>query len=115
MALVRIRSKLIKPYLELQTEEEKEQFRNEHPEIDEVIEIINEIDGNNVPTYLRNAIRIKKWIDKSGDIKPPSRKSNDEEERYLGKALDRIRKKLIEPYIKLQTEVEKKQYIQQYP
>ena len=115
MALVRIRSKLIKPYLELQTEEEKEQFRNEHPEIDEVIEIINEIDGNNVPTYLRNAIRIKKWIDKSGDIKPPSRKSNDEEERYLGTALDRIRKKLIEPYIKLQTEVEKKQYIQQYP
>lgn len=115
MSLVRIRCYLIKPYLEIQTEEEREQFRDEHPEIDEVLEIINEIDGNNVSTYLRNAKKIKKWIDDSGDIKPPSRNSNDEEERYLGQALDRIRKKLIEPYIKLQTEEEKKQYIKQYP
>ena len=115
MSLVRIRSKLIKPYLEIQTEEEREQFRDAHPEIDEVLEIINEIDGNNVSTYLRNAKKIKKWIDDSGDITPPSRKSNDEEERYLGTALDRIRKKLIEPYIKLQTEEERKQYIQKYP
>ena len=111
ISLARIRSNLIKPYLELQTEEEKQQFRNEHPEIDEVLERINEIDGYNVSTYLRNAIKIKQWIDASGDIKPPNRKSDDEEERYLGTALDRIRKKLIEPYIKLQTEEEKQQYM----
>ena len=114
MSLTRIRSYLIKPYLELQAEEEKEQFRNEHPEIEEVLKIVNEIDENNVSTYLRNAIKIKQWIDESGDIKPPNRKSDNEEEKKLAGALDRIRKKLIEPYIKLQTE-EKEQFRSEHP
>ena len=39
-----IRRKLIKPYMELKTEEEKEEFRKQHTEIDEVLEIITEID-----------------------------------------------------------------------
>ena len=114
MSLTRIRSYLIKPYLELQAEEEKEQFRNEHPEIEEVLKIVNEIDENNVSTYLRNAIKIKQWIDESGDIKPPNRKSDNEEEKKLAGALDRIRKKLIEPYIKLQTE-EKEKFRSEHP
>ena len=114
-ALVRIRSKLIKQYTGLQTEEEKEKFRTEHPEIDEVLEIVTEIDTNNISSYLRNARKIKIWIKNSGDIKPPNRKSNDEEERYLGTALDRIRNNLIGTYIKLQTEKEKEQYVEQHP
>ena len=75
---------------------------------------MNEIDENNVSTYLRNAIKIKQWIDESGDIKPPNRKSDNEEEKKLAGALDRIRKKLIEPYIKLQTE-EKEQFRSEHP
>ena len=39
-----IRHGLIKPYMQLKTEEEKEEFRKQHPEIDEVLEIISDID-----------------------------------------------------------------------
>ena len=39
-ALGSIRQKLIKPYLRLKTEEEKEQYRKDHPELKEVQEIV---------------------------------------------------------------------------
>lgn len=39
-----IRQDLIKPYMILQTEQEREEFRSKHPEIDEVLEIISELD-----------------------------------------------------------------------
>ena len=44
MALSVIRQKLIKPYMTLKTEEEKQKFSEAHPEIYEVLEIITEID-----------------------------------------------------------------------
>ena len=47
-ALKNIRSHLTKPYIELETEEEKEEYRKEHPELDDVMEIIEWIDENNV-------------------------------------------------------------------
>ena len=55
-----IRKRLIKPYLELKTEEEKEEFRSKHPEADEVLEIITEIDtqyGNKKQKELAILIR----------------------------------------------------------
>lgn len=39
-----IRQDLIKPYMILQTEQEREEFRSKHPEIDEVLDIISELD-----------------------------------------------------------------------
>ena len=44
IALRNIRQVLIKPYMSLETEEEKEKFREEHPEIEEVLDIISELD-----------------------------------------------------------------------
>lgn len=49
-----INSYLLNPFLNLQTEQEKEQFRKKHPEVDEVLEIVNETNANNVSIYLRN-------------------------------------------------------------
>lgn len=46
-ALDAIRQYLIKPYESLKTEEEKEEFRKKHPELEEVIAIVQEIDMNN--------------------------------------------------------------------
>ena len=43
-ALNSIRNRLIKPYNEKTTDEEREQFREEHPEIDAVLEIVSDID-----------------------------------------------------------------------
>ena len=45
-ALTEIRRNLIKPYIQLKTGEEKLEFLEKHPEIEEVIEIISWIDTN---------------------------------------------------------------------
>ncbi len=45
-ALFTIRQLLIKPYLELKTEEEKTKYREEHLELEEVLQIVTEIDLN---------------------------------------------------------------------
>ena len=113
--LNRIRQLLIKPYMNLKTKEEKEEFRKKHPEIDEVLEIINEIDENNIPPYLANARAIKEWIEKSGGTKSPSEKSTDKTEKRLGKALSTIRHRLIKPYMALKTEEEKEKFKEQHP
>jgi len=113
--LATIRQRLIKPYMKLKTEKEKEEYKEKHPELEEVMEIINEIDSNNISQYLRNARAIKEWIEKSGDTKPPSAVSKDEEERRLGKQLGSIRLLLIKPYMQLKTEEEKEEYKEKHP
>ena len=110
-----IREKLIKPYKRLETDEERESFREKHPEIDEVMEIVGEIDRNNIPTNLANARAIKAWIEKSGGTKPPSESSKDAEERRLGRALPRIRRILINPYMSLETDEEKESFREKHP
>ena len=114
-ALDNIRYKLIKPYIALKTEEEREEFKKQHPEIDEVLAIVNEIDENNPPPYLVNARAIKEWIEKSGGTKPPSSISTDKAEKRLGNALNSVRKRLIKPYMSLETEEEKEAYKKQHP
>ena len=114
-ALRAIRQNLIKPYMSLKTEEKREEFRKQHPEIDEVLEIINEIDENNIPTNLVNARAIKEWIEKSGGTKVPSRTSTDKTEQQLGTALKTIRQILIKPYMSLKTEEEKEEFRKQHP
>ena len=43
---INIKYNLIKPYLELKTEKEKERYRQIHPEIDEVMEMVFDIEEN---------------------------------------------------------------------
>ncbi len=43
-ALSNIRKSLINPYMSRETEEEREDFREKHPEIDEVLDIISKLD-----------------------------------------------------------------------
>ena len=115
LALETIRQKLIKPYKILETEEERENFRKKHPEIDEVIKIIEEIDKNNIPPYLSNARAIKEWIEQSGGTKPPNSRSKNEEEKRLAKALSTIRQKLIKPYMILEAEEERENFRKKHP
>ena len=112
--LSNIRQNLIKPYISLETEEEMEKFREEHPEIDEVLEIVNEIDRNNISPYLINARAIKAWIEQSGGTKPPSQTSKNEDERRLGIALNSIRR-FKKSYISLQTEEEREKFREEHP
>ena len=114
-AYKRIKRYLIKPYTSLTTEELKEKFREKHSEIDEVMKIIKEIDENNVPVKLKDARKIKEWIEKSGDTKLPSVRSKNEEEKKLGNALDRIRQYLLKPYMTLTTEEEKEDFRKKHP
>ena len=114
-ALSTIRKRLIIPYLGLKTEEEKEKYREEHPEIEEVQEIVKWIDERNLSSYLVNAREIKKWIERRGTTKLPSKNSEEAEEKRLGYALSRIRQQLIKPYLELKTEEEKEKYREKHP
>ncbi|MBO4293147.1 MAG: hypothetical protein J5881_02005, partial [Clostridia bacterium] len=96
-------------------EKAREEYKEKHPELEEVMEIIKEIDSNNIPQYLRNARAIKEWIEKSGDTKPPLHSSKDEEEKRLGIALSSIRQKLIKPYMQLKTEEQKEKFREEHP
>ncbi len=110
-----IKDKLIRPYLELETEQEKEDYKRRHPNLEEIMQIIEEIDRNNIPTFLRNARAIKEWIQKSEDTKPPVSSSKDETESFLGGRLSAIRNELIKPYLELKTEQEQDKYKQKHP
>ena len=78
-----IKQTLIKPYLALETEEERVSFRQKRPDFDEIKAIIDEINRNNVPINLVNARKIKKWIADSKKTTPPSKVSKNEEEKRL--------------------------------
>ena len=118
-ALSNIRSELIKPYTELKTEEEKEEYKSKHPELEEVMTIIEEIDRNNISIYLNNALNIKDWMGKNNTTIPPrqqnEKKNVPEKEAKLGQALSEIRRRLITPYTELETKEEKEKYKSKHP
>ncbi len=115
IALSGIRRNLTKPYNELETEEEKQDFKIQHPEIDEVMKIIAEIDGNSVPPLLLNARRIKQWMEQKETTKSPTANSKDDEEARLGRALCNMKSSLIKPYMSLETKEQKKEFENQHP
>lgn len=116
-ALGSIRRLCIKPYKNLNTEEEKKQYKKEHPDLEKIMEIVNYIDKNNISPYLINAIEIKKWMEKENTKVPPRviGKNLGEEEKKWGRKLHKIRSELLAPYSKLKTEEEKQKFVKKYP
>ena len=115
MAYQSIKQCLIKPYMELTTEKAKQEYKEQHPELEEIMQIINEIDSNNIPKKLKQAREIREWIKNTGSTKVPSSFSTNEEEKRLGSAYQTIKRHLIKPYMKLMTEKEKEEYKEKYP
>ena len=113
-ALTELRRNLIKPYMQLETEEEKLEFSEKHPEIDEVLQIINWIDTNKVNPNLTNVRNIKAWMEERKTTKPPSSNSKDKEEKRLGRALGNIKQTLVKTYMQLGTQ-EKEEFEQEHP
>ena len=109
-----MRSHLINPYKKKTTEEERENFREEHPEIDDVLKIIKEIDISTSTQYL-NAQAIQEWIKRQEKPKLPSKESKNKEERTLGNALVGIGKRLINPYKKKTTAEEREKFREEHP
>ena len=115
-----IRNCLIKPYKELKSKEEQDKYRKMHPEIDEVMQIVEWIDKNNVrqkedSAYYWHAIEIKEWMIKNQTTKPPNSKSQNPEEKKLGGDLAEIRRNIIKPYLELKTEEEQEEYKNNHP
>ena len=109
-----MRSHLINPYKKKTTEEERENFREEHPEIDDVLKIIKEIDISTSTQYL-NAQRILEWIKRQETPRIPSPNSKNEEEKKLGNAWVGIGKRLINPYKKKTTAEEREKFREEHP
>ena len=112
-AWVGIGKRLINPYKKKTTAEEQEKFREEHPEIDAVLEIIKEIKISTSAKYL-NAQRILEWIKRQEKPRIPSQHSKNEEEKKLGVDLGSVRG-LIRRYRKKTTEEEREQFREEYP
>ena len=115
IALQNIKRNLIKPYESLRTDKEKEEYRKVHPEIENVIEIVNWINNNKVPQNLINARKIKGWMKDTGAIKPPSSISKNEEEKKIGMIYHTMKGRFINPYKSLKTEQEKRKYEAKHP
>lgn len=115
IALSNIRQTLIKPYLQLKTEQEKKIFEEEHPEFKKIFEIINCIDENNISLHLINARQIKFWMEEKNSNKPPRLRCNDKEEQRLGTALQSIRLRLLNPYLQIVDEEEKLKFENKHP
>ena len=113
-ALNSIRTHLIRPYMEKTTDEEREKFREKHPEVDDVRKIIKEIDISTA-TYYLNAQRILEWIKRQENPKKPSKLSENEEEKKLGNALSSIRTYLINPYMEKTTNEEREEFREKHP
>ena len=81
-----IRQDLIKPYMILQTEQEREEFRSKHPEIDEVLEIISELDmqcGTQKQKEL--AVLIRQDLEKRKALKEARKLEQDYEHQLSSK------------------------------
>lgn len=115
-----IRKKVIKPYSEIEKMNERRMYELHNPEILEIEEVMNEIFcGNGIKRhylegYLVRARELKKWIEEGTDDKLPSARSDDEVESKLGRVLQNIRIKIVEPYNNM-TEKQKKDYIAKRP
>ena len=90
--LATIRNQLIKPYRNLETEEERIAYKKKHPEIDEVIEIINYIDERN-----------------------PKAKRKENKNEDFNEAISTIENYILRPYMELQTEEERIKYLKKHP
>ena len=110
-----LKGSLINPYLQLETEEEKEKYKKQHPELEKIMEVMQEINELGVPISLKNAREIKKWASKGRKKKFPSTVANNEYEKKLGWKLVNIRRGIINPYLQLETEEEKEKYKKQHP
>ena len=115
LALNSIKQYLLKPYEQLETEEEREEYKRKHPEYEEVKQIVDEIDRNSLSQYLINAREIKKWMEEKNITNFPSKNSDDEEERRLAVALLNIRQQFLKPYQKLKTSLDRELYKKRYP
>lgn len=107
----------IKPYKDLKTEEEKEEYKKKYPDIDEIIEIVDTIKTNKKTksTYLKNARDARGWMHDNDIKRSPRNKAKDEEERSHARALSFIRYNLIKPYLNLETEEEKEKFRKEHP
>lgn len=110
-AFCSIRNKLLKPYENLKTEEEREVYKKRHPEYEEVKQIVDEIDRNHISKYLVYAKKIKNLMEQKDIITLLSTILKDEEK----KALFNIKNKLLKPYRNLKTEEEKEKYKKKHP
>jgi len=122
-ALSDIRRKLINPYREKESEEEKKKFIEElekskskitEEQFYEILQIIEEIEKNNIPVYLQNARDIRDWMLVNNTTVPPrgTGRQIPEDERYLGRALGTIKNNLINPYREKESKEEKEKFIE---
>ncbi len=113
--LVNINRNLIKPYENLETDEERKEFKEIYPEFEEVKKIMDEIMIDcNVPIYLQNAINIKNWMKENNITRAPRQFSKNNVEVKLANQYYSI-KYFLKKYEELSTDKERQDFVKKHP
>ena len=107
----RISSYMIKPYLELRSEEEKKEYLKNNPDLPELIEINRDV-RIFLSERLKKARPLKEWFLNNNRI--PNVKSSNDEERKVGNGLIDLRS-TVKEFMRITDPVEKDLYLMRFP
>lgn len=114
-----LRAYYINPYLSLEGPE-KNKYAEDHPEITEMVDVLYEIEEQtgktNVPTHLKHIRRVKFWYDEQGKKTLPKYYTpSSEEEKKLAACYRKAKDRIVKPYMKLETEEQRRAFEQKHP
>ena len=110
----RLKYRYIDKYLNMESDAEREAFRNDNPRIDDVIQMMEEACKYDIPAQLRNAYNILEWMSTMKHPVTPKYGSSDPAEKSLGNAFSNL-KKYVKNYRRIRDEEEKKHFEEKHP
>lgn len=106
--------KFVKNYRQISDKEERTLFENRHPEIHEVIELLDIIKEEDTPEVIFTALEIREWVESQKEPRKPS--YNNPDELAMARQLTGIKSKYITTGLnECTTEIEEQEYRKKYP
>lgn len=106
-------NKFVTNYLSMESDEEKQKFEQKHPEIFELISMLEEIKRINTPVPIIQASQIREWIESQPIPRKPV--ATKPEENLLARRFNTLKTYYVSKYRSLSTDEEKNMFIKQYP
>lgn len=110
-----IKKYIVIPYLMMDCEEEKKEFKIRYPKIDEIINTYNFCIKQKEYPYLKSMENMLKWLNEKDEKILPSMSSENKEERKLRIDYENARTQFINRYLALQSDKDKKEFCISHP
>ena len=103
----------VKNYRRIRDEEEKKHFEEKHPEIFEIISILEVIEEMKTPIPICQALDIREWVESQQIPRKPV--TTIPEEYRMARQINSLRTFYVTKYMRLTTEEERAAFRQKYP